>query len=694
MKKIYSILLLFTLFVGCKEEEKVKIGNSESFTAPVIISSPTTDTVAVLLKENEDNVLDTITWSAADFGVSSQINYSIIAKVDGYDGVSVVSSVTGSVTSIPVTVKEMNTAILSVTKFVSEAQIDTLDVKLHILASLSDESVIDANAVSPEAPFRAYPYYTPLLPENKIWVRGNHQGWTEDDNTTILGSTEKTGGPYTGYMWLDGDFKLCTGPTWSVEPNFGKNGDWTAAGNKENIGLDSDGGASNIPQPTTGAGMYFLNTDMSSTLEVENLTFQVTGSAVSTPVTMEWDPTQRVLFANVDFAEGTYTFKANDGHNLGMGTSSGLAVHDGEAIAVTAGTKMVVLDLKIPGNLTYHYAGVVEKVAPVITAPATGTTFVLDESAPTTVVTTFTWDAATETDATVTGYALKSSGNSIPLTDPTATTFDVTNELFNAAALSQGGTPGTAADYQFVVEATMSSGSVLTSDPITLNLTPYAAFGPQFYMYGSMQGWNENDGSYILSPADASDLNGKYYGLYSLATDNEFKLFPTLGSWDNGVGFPELTGHYGEIVEADPGNNPNIKYTGSERKLHFEYDNSGVVTKVLNVRKYGLFKVGSANGWNDPNNADWAEVELTETGDGTDIYTIQLDLVQGEEFKFVTVLTVWDNMPNAVNYGAGLGVDGTDLLDTNGNIQVGAASGNYTLTVNLNDGSTSVSISQ
>ncbi|KXX67370.1 SusF/SusE family outer membrane protein [Flammeovirga sp. SJP92] len=625
MKKIYSIFLLFALFVGCKEEEKVKIGSSDSHVAPVLIETPTADTVSILKEEDADNVFTTVTWTAADFGVSTEIIYSLVATAEGFDGESVINTVTGSSTSSTVTVKEMNTALINITKYVNEAQVDTLNISITVTAYMSNETVVDANATSQASSFRALPYYTPQLPSNKIWVRGNHQGWSENDDTTILGSTEDSGGPYTGYMYLDGGFKVCELPTWSGK-NYGAKVEptpWETDGNGQKVEISTSdaGGGDSKNLATEEAGMYFMNTDLSTSLYVEKLVFKIEGSAVSAPVTMEWDPKERVLFANVDFLEGTYTFKANDDHNLGMGSQAGLASNGGEPISVTAGNKVIVLDLKVPGNLSYFYAGAVSSTPPVLTAPTT-TTLVLEKDNADNDVETLNWSAAEYGDETLESYVVMLGSQTLATLTNGETSYTAKVKDLNIAALAEGGTPGTAADYEVVIKAMFTNENEISSEAVVMNLTPYEAFQPKVWLVGSATpaGWTHND-EVVLNLTGAND--GTYNNAFWMNAE-EFKV-TSQGDW-NGTNY----GYASDGNLSTDGGAGNIPVASAN---HYIVEvNTENLTYSLTPLEWGIIGSATAGGWDSQTNATTFDATaMTWTWSGV---TLTGSAESSPEFKF------------------------------------------------------------
>ncbi len=124
----------------------------------------------------------------------------------------------------------------------------------------------------------------------------------------------------------------------------------------------------------------------------------------------------------------------------------------------------------------------------------------------------------------------------------------------------------------------------------------------------------------------------------------------------------------------------NMKYDGTTREYLYLVD---IDAKTFTLTKSGLFKVGSENGWNDPNQLR----ELTETAPG--VYEYTETLVNGEMFKFVDTDGSWSHGI----YGAGqLIVSGSAAGDITGgdNFEYTGAGGTFTLVVDLNAGTMTI----
>ncbi len=129
----------------------------------------------------------------------------------------------------------------------------------------------------------------------------------------------------------------------------------------------------------------------------------------------------------------------------------------------------------------------------------------------------------------------------------------------------------------------------------------------------------------------------------------------------------------------------NLKYNGTTREYLYRVN---IDAKTFSFTKSGLFKVGSENGWNDPNNSQYDAFDFTKNAPGEFEYVATL--VTGEQFKFVDTAGSW----SYGNFGYGdFTISGTaagDLSDAGGNIQYNGAGGSYTIVVNLNAGTMTI----
>ena len=164
-----------------------------------------------------------------------------------------------------------------------------------------------------------------------LYMAGDANGWDQID---ILNSDD--GVHFTGYMYLNQNgFKFCTQPNWD-----GTNYGGAFFGESED----------NIMM-TQEAGFYQVDVDLSArTYTLTPFTIGIIGSA--TPkgwdgdTEMTYNPEERCWeLKNVELTDGEMKFRHTNDWNLNWGGPLDALVHDGDNIAVAAGTYDIKLEV-------------------------------------------------------------------------------------------------------------------------------------------------------------------------------------------------------------------------------------------------------------------------------------------------------------------------------------------------------------
>lgn len=192
---------------------------------------------------------------------------------------------------------------------------------------------------------------TQLAFNEYIYIPGNHQGW--DPATAPTLHSPNSDGYYTGYCYLNTEFKFTQGPNWdSGEYNYSAFINYSA-----NF---SDEGSGNIKNGTPG--YYYLIADVANqSLTATAVQWGLIGDATeygwdaSTPMTLNAD--NGTWSVTTTLKDGTFKFRANDGWDLNMGGSTDALKQDGDNINVSAGTYKITLNL----NDASHYYCTLEK---------------------------------------------------------------------------------------------------------------------------------------------------------------------------------------------------------------------------------------------------------------------------------------------------------------------------------------------
>ncbi|NME68255.1 SusE domain-containing protein [Flammeovirga aprica] len=633
MKKALSILTILLTLFSCHERELTHIGYPEDYVSPEFTKGPDGE-LYVFTKETAGDVFETLEWSPASFGAKTEHNYQIMASIEGYDAVEVVTLVNGSATQVEISQKEMNDAIMKITGVLSEGMVVEENVDLGIRAFIGDfPTGTGVVSSTKQVVANIFPYFTPTLPSNKIFVRGDHQDWAENDETTILGSVEEEGGPYNGYMYLNNEFKICAGPTWG-DPAYGQKGDWESDGNGFSTAIAGDG--ENI-KVTPGPGMFFMSSNGSSTLMIEPLTFKLKGSAIpGGEIVMDYDQTNRYLYANVDFVDGSFTFYANNDHNLGKGEADGVTENNGEPIEVKAGTRMIVLDLKNPGTYIYFYRGAVEITAPEM-APLTITDYVLTKDDKDQSIETISWSESVYGDETLEKYQVL-LGSQV-MYEGVDLSVTLTVEELNAAALKDGGEADKATKHGVKVVAIFAEGSKLESELQEINITPYQAFASEIYVSGDFNDWKHNDDDVV----NLDNPEGDYSNWFWMPEGGfKFTSLPNFDGTNYGYESDGVLSTTGGNIPVDAENHYSLKM--NPEKLTYE----------LEALEWGLIgdAVKGGGGW---------ETDTPLTFDvATKTWYKEVELVAGANFKF-RANNNWDHNLGLTDVDGEVGRDGGDL---------------------------------
>ena len=165
-----------------------------------------------------------------------------------------------------------------------------------------------------------------------LYMAGDANGWKQID---VLNSED--GAHFTGYMYLNQNgFKFSTQPNWDGT-NYGA--DFDTAPDAGNIVI------------TEEAGFYQVDVDLSAkTYTLTPFTIGIIGSATPTgwagDTNMTYNPEERCWeLKNVELTDGEMKFRHTNDWNLNWGGPLDALVHDGDNIAVAAGTYDIKLEV-------------------------------------------------------------------------------------------------------------------------------------------------------------------------------------------------------------------------------------------------------------------------------------------------------------------------------------------------------------
>ncbi|KAF0201569.1 MAG: hypothetical protein FD170_2575 [Bacteroidetes bacterium] len=345
---------------------------------------------------------------------------------------------------------------------------------------------------------------------------------------------------------------------------------------------------------------------------------------------------------------------------------------------------------------------------PVITSPATNSTFVLQEAQQSEVLANFTWNPAVydvnagrnwnllnSTKIAPATYTIQMDtegdnfSSPIGLTATTETSFSITVGEMNAKLLTMGLATGEPHNLVFRIIADVTNASTYEnaySETLKMTVTPFEAEinYPPIYLLGDATdpGWNNGN----ALPMHAFNEN-EFAIVANLAGEGKFlKFIQTLGAWapqwgTDGTG----TGEAGPLVfrptedEPDPSAIPAPAAAGQYRI----YANISTLTYTITKASETLYLLGDGTpaGWNNA-----GATPMTQVSPG--LFEITVQLSGGATFfKFIETLGQW-----APQYGtdaAGTGDGGKLVLRPTESepdppaIPVPAAAGLYKITVDL-----------
>lgn len=180
--------------------------------------------------------------------------------------------------------------------------------------------------------------YNFSLAIEQLYTPGNSNGWSQTASQ-ILTTTDYV--TYSGYAYLNGEYKFSTAPNWDGT-NLGSTG---VEGE-----LTNDGGAGNLNAAV--AGLYWLNVNISNLTYTATLcsTYGMIGDATpngwdaSTALTPSDDFLQWT--GTIALKDGEFKFRANDGWDINLGGDMNNLTPGGDNIkSPGAGTYEVTLDL-------------------------------------------------------------------------------------------------------------------------------------------------------------------------------------------------------------------------------------------------------------------------------------------------------------------------------------------------------------
>lgn len=360
VKYISILAAVAGLSTACQELEEVRTLAPDQVVPPVLHSLPAEIAVT---SENMGSTV-TFAWDAADFGVGTQINYSIEAAYNS-DTVAVVTGVTG--TSTEQTYEILN-SVLSLAAEDGGLGVPTgtpTDVDFLVGATIGDtfgkyySEGVTVKVTVTEAE-RTYPM---------VYVIGDFCGWA-DGQTQELFCFSGDEVNYAGVIGFGGKaangFKIRGTETgWSDDSNWGTDGEAAAPeAEAASIQLISSGGSGNVM--AYSKNFYRFSFNRSSMVLTKELSFDQLGvvgdfNSWGSDVVMNFDTEKQVFWADVEFpAEGGFKVRADGAWDVSWGvattgaaSTSGI-LDGGNNITAPAGSYRLYVNLNNSAEMTWE----------------------------------------------------------------------------------------------------------------------------------------------------------------------------------------------------------------------------------------------------------------------------------------------------------------------------------------------------
>ncbi|SEF87276.1 SusE domain-containing protein [Algoriphagus boritolerans] len=338
IQRIAWAVVLIPMFWGCDTYEMPPIVPQTASS----LSSPASGTSIVLQKDGAAESDLEFTVTAADFGTSGVVKYSLQMDVPGSNFSEPVNL--GAETEsniIAVNVEELNDALLAKGLPFEVPS----DVEFRVRATINQ----NLSPIVGEPTTLSITPYDATVAFPVMYVPGDYQGWNPENEMTVLYS-ENFDNKFKGFVHIIGgsrEFKLTEGPNWDV--NYGDDGaNNTLDLNGENIKVAED-------------GTYELNVDLAAkTYTISTAKrWGIVGSATaggwdSDTVLDTFDRETNSLKITTDLAAGEMKFRANNNWDFNYGGSNGELTAGGDNITIAeAGNYTITFYLGPAGLASY-----------------------------------------------------------------------------------------------------------------------------------------------------------------------------------------------------------------------------------------------------------------------------------------------------------------------------------------------------
>ena len=373
-KYFLSMAAALGMIAGCQKPDMVQIAAPEDVVAPVL------EAVEGPIEITPSNMVDgkvAFTWSLADFGVMTQVNYSLEAATaaDPDTKVTITSGITANAEALEagkisteIAYEALNAILFNDLKLndgVAEEVLFTIASKVGEYAPVYSNSVAVSCKVT--AAEKQYP---------KLTVAGSYayNNWTPGKGQFVF-DFEGTDAKYSGVIDFGEDvsalqFKF-VGSKWG-ENEFSVPEGETQAPEAAELPIVA-GGGDNIAAYTTHR-FYSLTLDKATPKLIKNFSFNQIGvigsfNGWAADVVMNFNAEKQRFYADVEFAEdGQFKLRADADWALNWGAEAfGMTVSNGDGnLEAKAGSYRIYANMNNPAAMTIELnAGMYGKEEPV-----------------------------------------------------------------------------------------------------------------------------------------------------------------------------------------------------------------------------------------------------------------------------------------------------------------------------------------
>ena len=299
----------------------------------------------------------TFSWTPADYGVATEVNYSIEAEAAGTK-VVIVSGINDTTTvsshiNATVTYDALNQILFNDLKLESGLE---EEVAFSVSARVGNSAKVYSNAIkvlcTVTAAEKVYP---------KVWVIGDYCGWSHDQSQFLFdfAGDDKV---YQGVV----DFGEKAANGWKVT-GVGKWDDTCNWGGDESIAYEPEaektqlingGGSKDLKHYSKR--FYHFSFDKGTLLLTKTIGFDQIGvigdfNSWSTDVVMSFNATKQKFYADIEVAQdGGFKFRLDADWAVSYGSKTPGILDSGDNIPVTAGNYRVYLNMNNSGEMTYE----------------------------------------------------------------------------------------------------------------------------------------------------------------------------------------------------------------------------------------------------------------------------------------------------------------------------------------------------